>query len=235
MEATATPDHTWTIAYRKPKANRFQRVADWSGTWQEAVDMARIFGNLHPDLQVWYVPSATNDARVAKLVEAGELGPEYLLDHGAILVDTGRRVRMTETGTIGGAAVALDAERAELAPVIAEFPDGAEVTHDGTGRVYRIDGYPWQCDGVVRIRVERDGVSTVSRVSRLTRVATARARVSDQMAQFDAWPARVADPGARLATLVERDHVAALVENVRRSMGDDWAERAAVALSGQPT
>jgi hypothetical protein len=170
MEATATPDRTWTIAYRKPKANRFQRVADWSGTWQEAADMARIFGSLHPDLQVWYVPSAANDARVAKLVEAGELGPEYLLDHGAILVDTGRRVRMTETGTIGGAAVALDAERAELAPVIAEFPDGTEVTHDGTGRVYRIDGYPWQCDGVVRIRVERDGISTVSRVSRLTRL-----------------------------------------------------------------
>lgn len=76
----------WTIAYRKPRANRFLRVANWQGTWAQAIAAAQVFGEAHPDLQVWYVPTAASDAN----------GPAE--DAGNVLVDTGRRVRIVEGG-----------------------------------------------------------------------------------------------------------------------------------------
>lgn len=76
----------WTIAYRKPRANRFLRVTNWQGTWAQALAVSQVFAAAHPELQVWYVPTAASDANGA---------PE---DIGNILVDTGRRVRIVEGG-----------------------------------------------------------------------------------------------------------------------------------------
>lgn len=76
----------WTIAYRKPRANRFLRVTNWQGTWAQAVAVAQVFGAAHPELQVWYVPTLASEANgVAE-------------DAGNVLVDTGRRVRIVEGG-----------------------------------------------------------------------------------------------------------------------------------------
>lgn len=82
---------TWTIAYRKPTANRFLRASDFAGTWAQAAELAGRFAEAHPELQVFYVPTkAMEDA----------CKPEHE-DNGTILTDTGRRVRMVEGGTIG--------------------------------------------------------------------------------------------------------------------------------------
>lgn len=94
---------TWTLAYRKPKANRFQRVTNWEGTWAQARELAATFGAAHPELQVWYVPSAASDA-------GGHTFPE---DRGNILTDTGRRVKIRETGKLS-------------AELLAQVPDAAE-------------------------------------------------------------------------------------------------------------
>jgi hypothetical protein len=85
---------TWTIAYRKPRANRFQRATNWAGTWHEAYEMAARFGTAHPELQVFYVPTPST--------EAANPGHE---DNGNILVETGRRVRMVNNGTIEDALI----------------------------------------------------------------------------------------------------------------------------------
>jgi hypothetical protein len=80
---------SWTLAYRRPRANRFQRVTDWCGTWREAYAMAAVFGQANPGLQVYYVPTA-----------AYERAHSRHEDDGNILTPSGRRVRMVETGTI---------------------------------------------------------------------------------------------------------------------------------------
>jgi hypothetical protein len=80
----------WTIAYRKPHANHFHRVTDWAGTWQQAFDLAGVVARAHPELQVWY--AGTRQAELD-----GYVVPE---DHQNILTDSGRRVPVTETGTI---------------------------------------------------------------------------------------------------------------------------------------
>src|SRR5690349_4918585 len=78
---------TWTIAYRKPRANRFLRVSTWSGTWAQAVAMARLFGEANPDLQVWYTST-----RAAELD-----GKVTVEDVANIMTDSGKRVRIVET------------------------------------------------------------------------------------------------------------------------------------------
>lgn len=82
---------TWTIAYRKPRANRFQRVTNWHGTWNDAYAVARAFAEANPDLQVFYVPS---------------LGSENAEDAGTILVDSGKRVRIIDNGALTGEVLA---------------------------------------------------------------------------------------------------------------------------------
>lgn len=76
---------TWTIAYRKRTANRFRRVPGIALTWDEARTLAGKVAHVAPDLQVYYVPTAET--------ETGE-------DAGNILVDSGKRVRMVETGDL---------------------------------------------------------------------------------------------------------------------------------------
>jgi hypothetical protein len=84
---------TWTMAYRKPRANRFQRVTNWAGTWHQARDLAGKFVEANPGLQVYYVPSAASETP----------GHE---DTGNILTETGRRVRIRETGELSAEMLA---------------------------------------------------------------------------------------------------------------------------------
>lgn len=83
--ASASHDVTWTIAYRKRSASRFQRVTNWSGTWAEAESVASKFGQDHPELQVYYVPSKAHD----------EARPDHP-DAFNILVDSGKRIKIVD-------------------------------------------------------------------------------------------------------------------------------------------
>lgn len=112
----------WTLAYRKPRANRFQRVTNWSGTWHQAFELASIFAKANPDLQVYYVPSADYERRertsLYERAHAGEITFEYAVsmveDHGNVLhEETNRRVKIRETGI--------------LSPkILAQVPDAGE-------------------------------------------------------------------------------------------------------------
>jgi hypothetical protein len=55
---------TWTIAYRRPKANRFIRDMRHALTWQQASDFSYLFGQANPGLEVWYVTTRLNDATI---------------------------------------------------------------------------------------------------------------------------------------------------------------------------
>lgn len=109
-------NNAWTIAYRKPTANRFQRVTNWTGSWHEAVEMAGLIAEAHPELQVYYVTTAAHEAWEKTQV----LGEQWNVDHGNILVDSGKRVRMVDTGAIDAdelatwSAAATDAAEAKL-------------------------------------------------------------------------------------------------------------------------
>lgn len=86
----------WTVAYRKRTANRFVRVSDWSGTWKQAYDLARIFTSLRPELQVYYVTTLAYEQHTAAEIAAGTLPAHYADDHGNVLTDSGKRVRMID-------------------------------------------------------------------------------------------------------------------------------------------
>jgi len=102
---------TWTLAYRKPKANRFQRVTNWSGTWAQAMELARTFAGENPGLQVYYVP--TQASEVNGVAE----------DAGNVMVDSGKRIRIRENGVLSAELLARvpDADEAR-----ARFVDGAQ-------------------------------------------------------------------------------------------------------------
>jgi hypothetical protein len=118
---TTVEPKTWTIAYRRRTANRFQRVTNWSGTWAEAREMAGAFGELYPDLQVWYTMTAAHEQaetiRLAAKVASGEYDQEfadrYLEDHRNIMVDSGKRIAIRETGNLP--AELLDADAMKVA------------------------------------------------------------------------------------------------------------------------
>jgi len=93
--ATTEPKN-WTIAWRKPHANRYQRATNWTGTWHQAVNMSRAFAERNPELQVWYVPT----------LDAEQTGYVCEEDRGNILGDNGRRVRIVDNGTIDADLVA---------------------------------------------------------------------------------------------------------------------------------
>lgn len=94
---------TWTLAYRKPTANRFQRVTNWSGTWTQALELAQAFSKAHPELQVWYVPTQASEVNGAAE------------DAGNVMVDSGKRIRIRENGALTETELALvpDAEEAQ--------------------------------------------------------------------------------------------------------------------------
>jgi hypothetical protein len=82
MTSTGTE---WTIAYRKPKANRFVRK-DLHLTWKAAHDLAGDWADAHPGLQVFYVCN-----RQAEL--DGYVGQEDIRN---ILMESGKRIRIYE-------------------------------------------------------------------------------------------------------------------------------------------
>lgn len=86
----------WTIAYRKPRANRFIRPTNFTGTWAQAKALASVFAEANPEMQVYYVPS-----REAEL--AGAVAVE---DIANVLVDSGKRVRIVEQGEVGAELIA---------------------------------------------------------------------------------------------------------------------------------
>lgn len=134
---------TWTVAYRNPRANRFLRVA-LELTWHEARDLAAKLCETDPKLQVYYVTSAAHEAREAvnlpREVAAGRLSQDaadsYTEDHGNVLVDTGRRVRIFEGGTLPAAVAEwLDRQRyanrvGDLTAAGAEIPQAARDAAD---------------------------------------------------------------------------------------------------------
>lgn len=75
----------WTIAYRKPKANRFIRKNLFL-TWQEAFDRAGAFKAAHPDLEVFYVTNLSAE-------QCGYCAEE---DRGNIMTDSSKRIRIYE-------------------------------------------------------------------------------------------------------------------------------------------
>ena len=83
--ASASHDVTWTIAYRKRSASRFQRVQNLATTWAIASKIGDAFKLAHPELQVYVTPTRGHD----------EANPSHE-DAFNILVDSGKRIRITE-------------------------------------------------------------------------------------------------------------------------------------------
>lgn len=105
----------WTIAYRKRTANRFLRVATWSGTWSQAYGMARLFGEANPGLEVYYTSNRAAEVEGFVVEE----------DCRNILVDSGRRVRIVETDVELPAEMIARIPAAEVARE--RWADGDEV------------------------------------------------------------------------------------------------------------
>jgi hypothetical protein len=162
----ANSPNAWTIAYRKRTANRFQRVTNWTGTWQEAFDMARVFSALHPDLQVYYVSSRAHEdherVELPRQVASGEMGQHladaYLVDHGNILVDSGKRVRMTETGTLDPELLPKDDATWTVQPVPAQDVRPGMTFHPAPGHAGTVRSVGKTVNGFVLIYVGRDPV-----------------------------------------------------------------------------
>lgn len=84
-----TKDATfWTLAYRKPRANRFKRVTDLATDWHGAMAAAELFTG--KGIEVWVTTNAAAEA-------AGYTCAE---DVGNILSNNGTRVRVVDTGTL---------------------------------------------------------------------------------------------------------------------------------------
>lgn len=98
------PEHAdWTVAYRKPRANRFRRIP-LQLTWRQAQVLATlVFNALGGEYEVYTVSTAEAEAtdRVAQE------------DKGNVLSHTGRRVRLVDTGALpeGVQVPSLDDER----------------------------------------------------------------------------------------------------------------------------
>lgn len=80
----------WTVAYRKPKGNRFLRVDGVALHWDAATELALDLKEARPELEVYYVPTR----------EAEETGWVHAEDIGNILAPTGRRVKILEGGVL---------------------------------------------------------------------------------------------------------------------------------------
>lgn len=93
MTATTTaPAAHWTVAYRKPRANRFLRV-DLALTWDQARAVAAALVEAMPGFEVFYTTTAAAEA-------SGYVTPE---DRGNILVESGRRIAVREGGELPAA------------------------------------------------------------------------------------------------------------------------------------
>lgn len=90
----------WTIAYRKPRANKFHRATDLATDWDAAREIAKAVGNEHPDLQVWITTTA----------ESERVGYTHAEDARNILTDSGRRVLVTDTGSLAALDIKWEKE-----------------------------------------------------------------------------------------------------------------------------
>jgi hypothetical protein len=145
---------TWTIAYRKRTANRFLRVASWSGTWAQADALAAVFVEANPTLDVFCVPTAASEVNGAAE------------DAGNILVDSGRRVRIVESAEVLPAAMLVRIPAADVANArwtagrtIADLEmteDDAHAEAEALLAVIAIDGRP---DDVTKLLVEAEAVT----------------------------------------------------------------------------
>lgn len=81
----------WTVAYRKTHANRFERVGGIALDWDAATELAiEVHEALGDGYEVYYLPN-----RQAEL--DGFVFPE---DIGTVLVESGKRVPIKETGVL---------------------------------------------------------------------------------------------------------------------------------------
>jgi hypothetical protein len=147
------PANSWTIAYRNPRANHFKRAANWSGTWAEAVEMARVFGDLHPELQVWYTTTVEYERWTTAEVNAGTLHHSYLEDVANIMVDSGKRVRVCETGQVDAESL----RRFELGQA-----SRVELTINNTVKTIRAYGPKVWTETATYFNASREGASIVS-------------------------------------------------------------------------
>lgn len=95
MSGTKTPEYRaahsdtyWTIAVRKPCANRFLRF-DHAVSWDQATELARHYMAANPGMECYYTVN-----RQAELD-----GYSNDDDAGNILTHTGRRVRVVDVPT----------------------------------------------------------------------------------------------------------------------------------------
>lgn len=104
----------WTIAYRKPTGPWFQRV-DLELTWHQAVAVAGQLTELRPDLVVWYTTTkACEDAALAAYeADPTDLNRSYAEDAGNVMVDSGKRVAIKDTGKLDPRITIPDAEEAK--------------------------------------------------------------------------------------------------------------------------
>ena len=86
MTTRVLSDSSWTIAYRKPSANRFQRVQNLATSWGLASKIGDAFKAANPDLQVYVTPTRGHDEANSSHEDAFN-----------ILVDSGKRIKITET------------------------------------------------------------------------------------------------------------------------------------------
>lgn len=102
MTTNTKPLWSWTIAYRMSKhANHFKRVTNWSGTWNAARIMAAEFEAHNPGAEVWYVPTAEYETYQRGMIESGAFEDTGISDDfGNILMDSGKRIKMRETGSV---------------------------------------------------------------------------------------------------------------------------------------
>lgn len=89
----------WTIAYRNPRANSIHRVADWSGTWEQAYDLAGAVKAANPELQVWYTTNRASEiAGHTSMDDTGNILMEGQTVRGEYR--QGRRVPLHDNGSI---------------------------------------------------------------------------------------------------------------------------------------
>lgn len=226
-DMTAT---TWTIAYRKRTANRFLRVASWSGTWAQANALAGLFAEANPTLDVFYVPTAASEVNGASE------------DAGNILTDSGKRVRIVDTD-IPVAAELLDrvpaadiaqqrwtaGERiADPAPVAEPELDEDAATLLAT---YANGPRIWDAAVIFPIVVRLDSLGLITPASpggsayRLTTAghrALLAAGVPSGQAQIATWADRHGftirfDAGSTILAARDLDHMDAIAEDGDRS------------------
>lgn len=109
----------WTVAFRRPRANRVLRVDDLNVTWSEAVEIAGKIATEYPELEVWYVSTA----------DAEDRGLVAFEDRRNVMSTSGRRVRIFEGGKratfsrVFPFASLSDSELAAIYANVSEIPE----------------------------------------------------------------------------------------------------------------